>query len=526
MSIGTNISLNLKRFAATPTALLIVALAACAASFEPRTASAMAPPETWPAPWQEVAPPPAADFTPPRFEPPSAGHCQRLPSTREVSGFGFGQNAAGWRSRTEYDTTAWAAAGSPLEARAAPDSRADAAADKATSLSASRRETAAPATRSAAPQPQPQPQPQAQRPAAPVVTAGVVDDNADFGEYLAYRQRNAGQPVRERDISERYRLEVTDSQGRPVHDAEVAVQRAGVAEPVMWARTDTAGRVWLHPRAFLAPGVAPNFEAERVLGVAVRKGGLQARATLLRGQAQAVQVRLGALANGDAGAATDVGRRPRLDLVFMVDATGSMGDEIDKLKASMRAMAQQIAQLPGQPDICYGLVAYRDRGDAFLTRTHDFTNDLGAFQSLLARVHAQGGGDTPEALNEALHEVVHGLSWRSDAARMVVLVADAPPHLDYGGPQYDVDMQAALAKGIKVFAVGASGLNPVGEYIFRQIAQYTAGRFVFLTYRDAANPASGAGAQTVHDVKNYSVQTLDRLVVRLVSEEMARLGRG
>jgi Mg-chelatase subunit ChlD len=341
----------------------------------------------------------------------------------------------------------------------------------------------------------------------------MVDDNADFGEYLAFRQRRAGLPVRERDVSERYLLEVVDAAGRPVHDAEVAVQRAGQAEPVAWARTDTGGRVWLHPRAFLAP----SFANERALGVAVRKDGRQARATLLRGQASSVQVRLGG---------ASVVQRPRLDLVFLVDATGSMGDEIAKLKSSMRAMSQQISQLPGQPDICYGLVAYRDRGDAFLTRTHDFTDDLGAFQQMLARVQAGGGGDTPEALNEALHEVVHHLSWRTEAARMVVLVADAPPHLDYGGPQYDIDMQAALAKGIKLFAVGASGLDPVGEYVYRQIAQYTAGRFVFLTYKDASDPGSGPGSATSHDVRNYSVQTLDRLVVRLVGEELARLARG
>jgi hypothetical protein len=191
----------------------------------------------------------------------------------------------------------------------------------------------------------------------------------------------------------------------------------------------------------------------------------------------------------------------------------------------MRAVAQQISQLPGQPDICYGLVAYRDRGDAFLTRSHDFTDDLGAFQQVLARVQAGGGGDMPEALNEALHETVHALSWRADAARLVVLVADAPPHLDYGGPQYDRDMHAALAKGIKLFTVGASGLDPVGEYIYRQMAQYTAGRFVFLTYKDAANPGSGPGTQTPHDVGQYSVQTLDRLIVRLVGDEMARLVR-
>ncbi|MBL0091588.1 MAG: VWA domain-containing protein [Piscinibacter sp.] len=344
------------------------------------------------------------------------------------------------------------------------------------------------------------------------MTAGLVDDNADFGEYLAYRQRNAGLPVRDRDVGERYLLEVTDAAGRPVHDAEVAVQRAGRAEPVMWARTDTAGRAWLHPRAFLAPNVS-----DRTLGVAVRKGSAWSRATLVRGERAALQVRLGA---------APMAQRPRLDLVFLVDATGSMGDEIAKLKSSMRAMSQQISQLPGQPDICYGLVAYRDRGDAFLTRTHDFTDELGAFQNVLARVQAGGGGDTPEALNEALHETVHGLSWRAEAARMVVLVADAPPHLDYGGPQYDLDMQAALAKGIKLFAVGASGLDPVGEYIYRQMAQYTAGRFVFLTYKDAADPGSGPGTQTVHDVGNYSVQTLDKLVVKLVGDELARLPRG
>ena len=494
--------MKLNRLATAPTLLLIAALAACAASFDDPAGLAAPAPNPWPPAWQNAPATPPGDFTPPHFEPPSASHCQRAPGTREVPGRSAQQSdAVGHLHKDSADKLRAASEVSVLKLEkpapmAAVPAAPQAEYERRALLSSDR---VAPA-------------PLAPEPIDAVVTAGVVDDNADFGAYLAYRQRNTRQPVRERDISERYLLEVFDANGRPVHDAEVAVQRAGVAEPVTWARTDTAGRVWLHPRAF----VAPAFAAEPVLGVAVRKGGVQARATLVRGQANSLQVRLGA-----AGAV----QRPRLDLVFMIDATGSMGDEIDKLKGSMRAMAEQIAQLPGQPDICYGLVAYRDRGDAFITRTHDFTNDLGAFQGLLAKVQAQGGGDTPEALNEALHEVVHGLAWRTDAARLVVLVADAPPHLDYGGPQYDTDMQAALAKGIKLFAVGASGLDPVGQYVFRQLAQYTAGRFVFLTYKNAADPASGPGTQTVHDVKNYSVQTLDRLVLRLVGEEMARLTR-
>ncbi|MEO8151576.1 MAG: vWA domain-containing protein [Rhizobacter sp.] len=483
--------------------LLAASVASCAAS--------SAESEMWPPSWQDTPQHPQQDidFTTPPFEPPSATHCHRLPSMREVPG--GGPQDTGWRRGREVEP--WSSRDEMRAKRSeAPETM---AAESRAAVGAAAEKSVpsfAPPPWRSQPSPQPQPQLQPQRPARETVTAGMVDDNADFGEYLAYRRRNAHLSVRERDISERYLLEVTDAQGYPVHDAEVAVQRQGIAQPVMWARTDTAGHVWLHPRAFMSP----EFNGERTLGVAVRKGGMQSRALLMRGQSQAVQVRLGSVVNTPT----------RLDLVFLVDATGSMGDEIAKLKQSMRAMAQQISQLPGQPDICYGLVAYRDRGDAFITRTHDFTDDLGAFQQQLANVQAHGGGDVPEALNEALHEVVHGLSWRAQATRMVVLVADAPPHLDYGGPQYDRDMQAAVSKGIKLFAVGASGLDPVGEYIYRQMAQYTAGRFVFLTYRDASNPGSGPGSQTVHDVKQYSVQTLDRLVVRLVGEELGRLKRG
>jgi Mg-chelatase subunit ChlD len=349
--------------------------------------------------------------------------------------------------------------------------------------------------------PFPQPLPHAQQ----VVTAGVVDDNADFNAYLAFRDRTRVEH-RAVDVRERYLLEVKDPRGRPVGDAEVAVQAAsGYA---LWARTDAGGRAWLHPDAF-DPARSQHYE------VMARKDGRLASAHLTRGQKSAVEVVLDTRATR---------ARARLDLVFLVDATGSMGDEIDKLKATLRTITSEVARLPSRPDTCLGLVAYRDRGDAFLVRSHDFTNDVSGFlHDALNPLQAAGGGDYPEAMNEALHETVHQLSWRGDGAtRLVVLLADAPPHLDYGGPYYDESMAAALGKGIKVFGVGASGLDRQGEYIQRQIAQYTGGKFVFLTYQDARNPGGGPGRETVHDVQNYSVDTLDRLVVRLVSEELAK----
>jgi Mg-chelatase subunit ChlD len=298
---------------------------------------------------------------------------------------------------------------------------------------------------------------------------------------------------------------VKDARGRGVADAEVAVQ--GASGFAMWARTDAGGRVWLHPDAF-DPARSPAYE------VVARKDGRQAAARLLRGQRSAVEVVLQGVPPQ---------RRARLDLVFLIDATGSMADEIDKLTATLRTITAEVAALPSRPDICLALVAYRDRGDAFLLRSHDFSNDVGGFlQHALYPLRADGGGDYPEAMNEALHETVHELGWRDAATRMVVLLADAPPHLDYGAPYYDDDMVAAVGKGIKIFGVGASGLDRQGEFIQRQLAQYTGGKFVFLTYADARNPGSGAGRETVHDVRNYSVDTLDRLIVRLVTEELAK----
>jgi hypothetical protein len=502
-------------------------LSACSA-----TAHSPPPPGQWPEPQPSVWPVPPQHpvmRTTPNFQAPSATHCSRPVLTREVPGrhvdeqYSSGRRDPLFRDRdrdrfaksapAEAAPSAGAGTAAAPYAPAAPSARAE----SRSAHSESRGSLSADSGRSADsmfPPPMPQPRPQqppmeSQRPPSHgPVTAGMVDDNADFTSYLAFRNRTRV-AHRPRDIRERYLLEVKDPRGRGIADAEVAVQ--GASGHAMWARTDAAGRAWLHPNAF-DPSHSAHYD------IAVRKDGRHSYGRLARGQKSSVEVVL------DARPAEP---QARLDLVFMIDATGSMADEIDKLKTTLRSISAEVSRLPSQPDLCFGLVAYRDKGDAFLTRTHDLTNDLGGFlHGALLPLHAGGGGDYPEAMNEALHETVHNLSWRgSGATRLVILLADAPPHLNYGGPQYDDDMAAALGKGIKVFSVGASGLDKQGEFIQRQIAQYTGGRFVFLTYDRAHDPSSGPGRETVHDVKNYSVDTLDRLIVRLVSEELGKLAR-
>lgn len=431
---------------------------------------------------------------------PGATHCQVAPASFDVPGPpGLTQShprpmrLGTTRERAEAtdkraESSHRDAAGAPSLALAVPPARAVAQAAPA----------APPAAAATV-----RPQLAATQPTAEAVSAGMVDDNADFGEYQAFRERWRGVPRRDLVVRDRVLLDVRDDAGRPVPDARVEVLQRGRALP-LWARTDAGGRAWLMPQADM-PG--RDFE------VRVSQGGRSTEVAWQRGQRDMLQARL-------AGARPE---RARLDIVFAIDATGSMGDEIDKLKRSMRAVADDIARLPSRPDLCFGLVAYRDRGDAFFVRGADLTHDLGAFQSVLARLQAGGGGDYPEAMNEALHTAVHRISWRGEGtARIVILLADAPPQLHYGAPHYDDDVRGALARGIKIFGVGASGLDRQGELVMRQMAQATGGRFVFLTYDDARNPASGPGRETVHDVRNYSVETLDRLLVRLVAEEMAR----
>lgn len=472
---------------------------------------------SWPEPQPQQPTLPASQPAPmqthPNFASPSAPHCARPAQTVEVPGR---TSAAQWpepairggryAGRAEESRAGESLASAPAAAPrppAAPAASEAAGAADAAGAAMARKEAPADGF---APPPAPSDLTRQRLPPHEVVTAGMVDDNADFSAYLQFRQRNAQTPHRERDVSERHLLQVRNAAGDAVPDAEVAVRAANGA--AMWARTDAGGRAWLHPRAFDAGNSA-------IYEVTVRKNGRQATGFLRGGQKSAVEITL------DGG---PVPARARLDLVFMVDATGSMGDEIAKLRATLHTIAREVAALPSRPDTCFGLVAYRDRGDAFLLRRHDLTNDLGGFQQVLDALQAAGGGDYPEAMNEALHDAVHNINWRgSGATRLVVLLADAPPHLDYGGPQYDEDMLAALGKGIKVFGVGASGLDTQGEYVQRQIAQYTGGRFVFLTYAQAANPASGPGRETVHAVSNYSVDTLDRLIVRLVREELGKL---
>jgi len=172
-------------------------------------------------------------------------------------------------------------------------------------------------------------------------------------------------------------------------------------------------------------------------------------------------------------------QRSTIDVVFVLDTTGSMTGLIQAAKEKIWSIASTMASAQSAPEIRMGLVAYRDRGDAYVTKVLDLSDDLDSMYARLMDFQADGGGDGPESVNQALHDAVHSMSWSQDqnTYKVVFLVGDAPPHMDYQDDvKYPDTLAAAVKKGIVVNAI-QSGQNPVTTTGWQQIAQLGQGRY-------------------------------------------------
>ena len=178
--------------------------------------------------------------------------------------------------------------------------------------------------------------------------------------------------------------------------------------------------------------------------------------------------------------ASPVVAKPTIEVAFVLDTTGSMSNLIEGAKRKIWSIATAIADGNADADIRMGLVAYRDIGDDYVTRTFDLTADIQDLYGNLLSLQARGGGDWPESVNEALDVAVNQLKWTSggEARRIVFLVGDAPPHMDYAqDTKYPATLAAARQKNIIVNAVLAGSARDT-ERVWRDIAQAGDGQFI------------------------------------------------
>lgn len=342
---------------------------------------------------------------------------------------------------------------------------------------------------------------------AGTLTAADWDDNLNFDIFRSYvKEQLEGSQVPEGFPSaDRVILEIDDEDGSPISNAHVDISAAG--QHYLSAPTASDGRVLFFPKHDGA-----NATSALTLTVTPPAG---------QGNVATLSIPLGPLpptTGADPLRFTLPGAKhvlpTELDLAFVIDATGSMGDELGYVTQEVQGIADGVkAQFKGV-SVRYGLIVYRDEGDAYVTRSFDFTTDLNAFKASIGAQSADGGGDFPEAMDKAV-ALVPKLTFRTgNTARMAFLIADAPPH-ENRMADYWKGVNALRPLGIKLYPVAASGVDPDAEYVMRAGAEATLGRYLFLT------DDSGVGdSHEKPHIPCYQVQKLNTLIGRVIASEL------
>ncbi|HEX6127025.1 MAG TPA: vWA domain-containing protein [Pyrinomonadaceae bacterium] len=172
-------------------------------------------------------------------------------------------------------------------------------------------------------------------------------------------------------------------------------------------------------------------------------------------------------------------KRDTLEMVFVLDTTGSMGGLIDGAKQRIWGIINEVMQKPSRPRVRVGLVAYRDNGDEYVTRILPITEDLDKAYMTLMDYRADGGGDTPENVRKALADGVRNAGWskaRSGLAQIVFLVGDAPPQNYEQEPDVLITTAEAVRKSMIVNTIQCGSLDGTRE-IWQTIARRGEGRY-------------------------------------------------
>lgn len=210
---------------------------------------------------------------------------------------------------------------------------------------------------------------------------------------------------------------------------------------------------------------------------------------------------------------------PALDLMFVVDTTGSMGDELWYIQAELEDVIQRARDESAQVfDLRLSMNFYRDTGDAYVVNSHPFTTNVADGLSQLMGESANGGGDFPEAVDQALADAIDSHEWRDNAtARLLFLVLDAPPHHDQAILETLRDAnRAAAAHGVKIIPVAGSGIDKNTEFLMRMLAVTTGGTYTFLTNH------SGIGGDHIDpSIGRYKVWFLNDLLVDIITDEIS-----
>jgi Mg-chelatase subunit ChlD len=222
-----------------------------------------------------------------------------------------------------------------------------------------------------------------------------------------------------------------------------------------------------------------------------------------------------------AGTAEDT-QKPKIEAVFVLDTTGSMGGLIQGAKDKIWSIASTLVTGKPTPEIKIGLVAYRDHGDAYIVKTTELSDDIDAVYADLMKFQADGGGDGPESVNEALNAAMTNIKWSKDKAyRVIFLVGDFPPHMDYKDDvKYQVTCKKAAESGVIINTIQC-GSESTTTPIWQDIARLAEGN-----YFQIAQDGGTKVIETPFDKEMLNISTsLDGTRLAYGSKEQQMIGR-
>lgn len=336
---------------------------------------------------------------------------------------------------------------------------------------------------------------------AGLITASAWDDNTYYsmwkklfekGQTEEENGRLLGYTEQGWNISSTSRVAVSVTSGEAAVAGAKVVARDADGNTLFKAVTDAKGKAYLFPSA----------EAGSIV---VTKGDATATANFSEEERE-LSLTL----------ESDSGKKNLIELMFVVDVTGSMGDEINYLKAELGDVIRRIAQNDSETRISLSFLFYRDEDDEEKFCYVDFRDvtdpeDYEVQQAELKKQFATGGGDYPEAMDEALALAV-GKQWSASATKMIFLVLDAPCHsTKQNKTTFSSAVRSAAEQGIRICPVLASGADGLTEYLTRSAAVLTGGTFVFIT-----DDSGIGGSHYDPDLPNAVVERLNMLMVRLI----------
>ncbi len=342
----------------------------------------------------------------------------------------------------------------------------------------------------------------APEPQAGMLTAAEWNDNANFEFFTDVLNRDEWKSMENTwKLYPTNRVTVTVTEpgtDTPVKGA--AVNLCAGQEVIASAVTDYSGRAYLY---YDLRGV----EEKTPDAVIATLGGEKAECSLAEGETS-VSLSLADTAQSE----------KTLDLMFMIDTTGSMGDELEYLKAELRDVIRRAAEDNGNMKIRLSVNFYRDEGDQYVVRPFDFTEDIDAAIKNMAAQYSDGGGDIPEAVDTAFYNAVFEHGWNEDAVKLLFFVLDAPPHSDKQSAPTTMRecMEKCAEEGIRVIPVVCSGDSRETEFLMRAAAAVSGGTYTFLT------DDSGIGNSHLEPtVGEYQVEQLNSLILRLINKYCA-----